>query len=54
MPMRKVFISHHHDNDQWYKERLVEFGEKYAIFRGPDPSTTGDIPDDWTDSTDPA
>ena len=46
--MHKVFISHHHDNDQWYKEELVKFGEQYSIFvdRSVD---TGDIPDDWTD-----
>ena len=46
--MHKVFISHHHDNDQRYKETLVEFGEKYSIFvdRSVD---TGDIPDEWTD-----
>ena len=46
--MHKVFISHHHDNDQWYKEKLVEFGEQYSIFvdRSVD---TGDIPEDWTD-----
>ena len=31
MLMHKVFISHHHDKDQWYKEALVEFGEKYSI-----------------------
>ena len=30
--MHKVFISHHHDNDQWYKEELVKFGEQYSIF----------------------
>ena len=46
--MHKVFISHHHDNDQGYKEKLVEFGERYSIFvdRSVD---TGDIPDEWTD-----
>ena len=46
--MHKVFISHHHDNDQWYKEKLVGFGERYSIFvdRSVD---TGDIPEDWTD-----
>ena len=46
--MHKVFISHHHDNDQWYKEELVKFGEQYSIFvdRSVD---TGDIPEDWTD-----
>ena len=48
MAMHKVFISYHHGNDQGYKEDLVEFGEKHAIFvdRSVD---TGDIPDDWTD-----
>ena len=48
MAMHKVFISHHHGNDQGYKEALVEFGEKHEIFvdRSVD---TGDIPDDWTD-----
>lgn len=46
--MHKVFISHHHVNDQWYKEELVEFGEMHSIFldRSVD---TGDIPDDWSD-----
>ena len=48
MAMHKVFISYHHGNDQGYKEALVEFGEKHAIFvdRSVD---TGDIPDNWTD-----
>ena len=46
--MHKVFISHHHRNDQQYKEQLVEFGEKHSIFvdRSVD---TGDISDNWTD-----
>lgn len=46
--MHKVFISHHHANDQWYKETLVEFGEMHSIFldRSVD---TGDIPDEWSD-----
>ena len=46
--MHKVFISHHHENDQWYKNELVKFGEGNDIFvdRSVD---TGDIPDDWTD-----
>ena len=46
--MHKVFISHHHRNDQWYKEKLVEFGKRHSVFvdRSVD---TGDIPDDWTD-----
>ena len=48
MALHKVFISYHHDNDQKYKEALIEFGERYSIFvdRSVD---TGDIPDNWTD-----
>ncbi len=46
--MHKVFISHHHANDQRYKHALADFGEGNSIFvdRSVD---TGDIPDDWTD-----
>ena len=46
--MHKVFISYHHANDQWYKEKLVEFGEMYStvLDRSVD---TGGIPDNWTD-----
>lgn len=46
--MHKVFISYHHDNDQWYKEELVKFGKQHSIFvdRSVD---TGDIPNEWTD-----
>ena len=46
--MHKVFISYHHGNDQRYKEKLVEYGERYSLFvdRSVD---TGDIPDEWTD-----
>ena len=46
--MHKVFISYHHDNDQWYKDKLVELSEEHSIFvdRSVD---TGDIPDEWTD-----
>ena len=45
--MHKVFISHHHANDQGYKNGLVEFGEENGIFvdRSVD---TGDIDDDLT------
>ena len=40
--MHKVFISHHHQNDQSYKESLSRFGEENGIFldRSVD---TGDI-----------
>ena len=46
--MHKVFISHHHDNDQVYKEALVTFGEENQIFidRSVD---TGDISDGLSD-----
>lgn len=44
----KVFISYHHDNDQQYKEKLLEINEKHQIFI--DGSVdTGDISDDLTD-----
>ncbi len=42
--MHKVFISYHHENDQYYKNALVEFGYQHSIFI--DVSVdTGDIPD---------
>ena len=46
--MHQVFISHHHDNDQWYKEELVKLGEQNQIFidRSVD---TGDISDGLSD-----
>lgn len=44
----KVFVSHHHGNDQRYKDALVEFGEKHDIFL--DQSVdTGEIDDDLPD-----
>ena len=48
--MHKVFISYHHDNDQYYKNKLVEFGEWNSIFI--DASVdTGDISDDLPDES---
>lgn len=46
--MHKVFISHHHQNDEYYKKRLVSFGEQHSIFidRSVD---TGDISEDLPD-----
>lgn len=46
--MHKVFVSHHHANDQDYKNSLVKFGEQNKIFvdRSVD---TGDIDDDLSD-----
>ena len=44
----KVFISHHHSNDQGYQEALVEFGERQDVFL--DQSVdTGDISDELSD-----
>jgi hypothetical protein len=46
--MHRVFISYHHDNDQWYKEELVRFSKEYDIFE--DWSVdTGDIDDNLPD-----
>ena len=44
----KVFISYHHANDQFYKEKLLEFNENHDIFI--DKSVdTGDIDDNLSD-----
>ncbi len=50
MNKHKVFISYHHKNDQWAKDRLIELNNKYNIFI--DKSVdTGDITDDLDDQT---
>jgi len=48
--MHNVFISYHHENDQWYKERLVELGRHFSAFidRSVD---TGDISEDLSDES---
>lgn len=44
----KIFISYHHGNDREYKELLVDFNDKYAVFI--DVSVdTGDIDDNLED-----
>ena len=46
--MHKVFISYHHQNDQHYKNQLVDFGKQHSTFI--DRSvTTGAISDDLND-----
>ena len=46
--MHKVFISYHHENDQYYKEELLRFNKANNIFI--DASVdTGDIDDRLTD-----
>ena len=48
--MHRVFISYHHANDQWYKDRLVSLGERFSIFI--DASVdTGDVSDDLSDQS---
>ena len=42
----KVFISYHHANDQWYKNRLIEIGNGIFIDASVD---TGGIPDTLSD-----
>ena len=48
--MHKVFISYHHENDQAYKNRLIEMGKNFGVFidRSVD---SGDIPEGLTDET---
>lgn len=43
--MRKVFISYHHANDQWYKNQIGNWARQYSLFE--DISVhTGNIDDD--------
>ncbi|WP_419856624.1 TIR domain-containing protein [Candidatus Palauibacter irciniicola] len=46
--MHKVFISYHHDNDQWYKNELIRIGKQNTTFidRSVD---TGDISESLSD-----
>lgn len=46
MVKHRVFISYHHENDQWAKDRLIELNNKYNIFID-ESVNTGDIPDYW-------
>ena len=48
--MHKVFISYHHQNDQRYKEYLVNFGKRYSIFID-ESVDTGGISDDLSDES---
>lgn len=44
--MHKVFVSFHHDNDQWYKDTLVNWGTEHNVFI--DGSVDmGEIPEEW-------
>ena len=48
MTKHRVFISYHHKNDQWAKDRLIELNKQFDFFI--DKSVdTGDIPDEWDD-----
>lgn len=48
--MHKVFISYHHHNDQWYKERLLELNRFYPSFIDGSVNTR-DISDYLSDET---
>lgn len=46
--MHNVFISYHHENDQAYKNKLIEYGKNFGVFI--DKSVdTGDIPEHMSD-----
>lgn len=48
--MTKVFVSYHHDNDQYYREHLAELGHVHGAFQ--DGSVeVGDIVDDLPSET---
>ena len=49
MQRHKVFISYHHESDQWYKEELIRMGKEHAVFI--DKSVgDGDISEDLLDA----
>lgn len=48
MIRHKAFISYHHENDQYYKDKLIEMNKKHNIFIDMSVNT-GDIDDDLTD-----
>lgn len=48
MTKHRVFISYHHANDQWAKDRLIELNKQFGIFID-ESVDTGDIPDKWDD-----
>lgn len=49
MQRHKVFISYHHESDQWYKEELIRMGKEHAVFI--DKSVgDGDISEDLPDA----
>lgn len=48
MTKHRVFISYHHANDQWAKDRLIELNKQFDFFID-ESVDTGDIPDEWDD-----
>ena len=48
MIKHRVFISYHHKNDQWAKDRLIELNKQFDFFID-ESVDTGDIPDEWDD-----
>ena len=46
--MHNVFISYHHENDQFYKNELIKLGKNFSVFI--DKSVeTGDISEELSD-----
>lgn len=48
--MHKVFISYHHDNDQWYKDYLASIAEPFQVFID-ESVNIGDIDESCKDET---
>lgn len=46
--MHNVFISYHHENDQWYKDELLRISSQHKIFNDKSVNT-GEIADDLSD-----
>ena len=49
MQRHKVFISYHHESDQWYKDELIRMGKEHAVFIDKsvdDGDISEDIPDE--------
>lgn len=46
MNKHRVFISYHHTNDQWAKNRLIDLNKQFKFFID-ESVDTGDIPDHW-------
>jgi len=48
--MHNVFVSYHHANDQYYRDRLIVLNQAFYLFNDKSVNT-GDIPDHLDDQT---